>query len=101
MFMIVEQSACNLDIRLDGDILSTSMTINEKKVDLNYVIKNSDLLIHSTIREEPPILDLPIEIIHEDEDFLVVSKPPSVVVHTGGGYHYNTLLAILHYEMGY
>jgi 23S rRNA-/tRNA-specific pseudouridylate synthase len=32
---------------------------------------------------------------------LVVEKPPSMTVHTGGGYHYNTLLAILHYEMGY
>lgn len=24
-----------------------------------------------------------------------------MIVHTGGGYHYNTLLAILHYEHGY
>lgn len=24
-----------------------------------------------------------------------------MIVHTGGGYHYNTLLAILHYELGY
>lgn len=24
-----------------------------------------------------------------------------MIVHTGGGYHYNTLMAILYYEMGY
>ena len=24
-----------------------------------------------------------------------------MVVHTGGGYHYNTLMAILDYDMGY
>ena len=30
-----------------------------------------------------------------------MNKPPSMVVHTGGGYHYNTLMAILDYDMGY
>ena len=83
-----------------------SKAIEEKRIRINakpttntYKIKNGDLLTHSTIREEPPILDLPIKIIHEDDEFLVVEKPPSMIVHTGGGYHHNTLMAILYYEM--
>lgn len=53
---------------------------------------------HTTTRVEPPILDLPIEIVYEDQQFVVVSKPPSMIVHTGGGYHYNCLTSILHFE---
>lgn len=44
---------------------------------------------------------MPIEVIHDDDEFLVISKPPSMIVHSGGGYHYNTLMALLYYEMGY
>lgn len=58
------------------------------------------LIEHNTTRIEPPVLDLPIEIVHEDDQFVVVSKPPSMIVHTGGGYHYNCLVSILHFDHG-
>jgi len=29
---------------------------------------------------------------------LVVDKPSSMIVHTGGGYHYNTLMGVLFFE---
>lgn len=32
---------------------------------------------------------------------MVVDKPPSIVVHTGGGQHYNTVMAIMKHRMGY
>ena len=58
-------------------------------------MKNNDLLTHNTLREEPPILNLDIKIIAENQEILVVEKPTSIIVHTGGGYHFNTLIKIL------
>jgi tRNA pseudouridine synthase 9 len=59
------------------------------------------MIMHTSIRTEPPVLDLPIEICSETEDFLIISKPPSIIVHTGGGHHYNTVESLLKYEKGY
>jgi RluA family pseudouridine synthase len=66
----------------------------------DYALRSSDFLEHETIRFEPPIPDLPIRIISQTAEIVVVDKPPGMVVHTGGGYHNNTLLGILHFEHG-
>jgi 23S rRNA pseudouridine1911/1915/1917 synthase len=39
---------------------------------------------------------IPYEIIYEDEQMFVVSKPPHLIVHPTGGYRYTTLLNALH-----
>jgi 23S rRNA pseudouridine1911/1915/1917 synthase len=42
--------------------------------------------------------DIPIEIIHEDDDLLVVNKPPGLVVHPAAGHFTGTLVnALLHH----
>jgi len=42
--------------------------------------------------------DLPVEIIHEDDDLLVVNKPAGMVVHVGAGVKSGTLVnALLHH----
>ncbi|MEW6659945.1 MAG: RluA family pseudouridine synthase [Thermodesulfobacteriota bacterium] len=41
---------------------------------------------------------LPLEIIHEDRDLLVIQKPPGLVTHPGAGHQTGTLLnALLHH----
>ena len=35
--------------------------------------------------------DIPINILHEDEDFLIINKPPGLVMHPGAGCHNGTL----------
>jgi len=30
-----------------------------------------------------------------------VNKPPSLTIHTGGGFHYNTLISIMEHELKY
>ena len=41
--------------------------------------------------------DIPIELLHEDEDFVVVNKPAGMVVHPGAGRRSGTLVnALLH-----
>ena len=47
-------------------------------------IKDNDLIEHDTLRKEPPVFNLPIKIIFEDENLLVVNKPPSIPVHPCG-----------------
>ena len=42
--------------------------------------------------------DLPLEILHEDEDLVVVNKPPGMVVHPAAGHADGTLVnALLHH----
>lgn len=42
---------------------------------------------------------IPIEVIHEDEDFLVINKPAGLAVHPGAGVRDQTLInALLHYD---
>ncbi|CAD8210485.1 unnamed protein product [Paramecium octaurelia] len=76
------------------------ITVNGVRVSPEYKLEHGMQIEHATTRVEPPILDLPVDIVFEDDSFVVVSKPPSMIVHTGGGYHYNCLSAILHFEHG-
>ena len=45
--------------------------------------------------------DIPLAILHEDEDLLVLDKPPGLVVHPAPGHHTGTVVnAILHHCQG-
>jgi 23S rRNA pseudouridine1911/1915/1917 synthase len=54
---------------------------------------------------EPPLQKIgsepeaiPLEILFEDEELLVINKPPGLVVHPGAGHHQHTLVnALLHH----
>lgn len=63
--------------------------------------RDSDCIEHTCKRFEPPILDILPTVLYEDEQYLVVNKPPTYTVHTGGGYHHNTLIGILQNVLGY
>jgi len=76
--------------------------VNGKTVNCDYALKDSDKIIHTVMRKETPVLmDPKIEVLYEDDDYLAVDKPPSMPVHEGGCYKFNTLLGILENEMGY
>jgi 23S rRNA pseudouridine1911/1915/1917 synthase len=48
-------------------------------------------------RGEPRPQPLDLEILHEDEDLVVINKPPGLVVHAGAGQHETTLVnGLLH-----
>ena len=45
--------------------------------------------------------DIPLDILHEDDDLLVLNKPPGLVVHPAAGHHEHTLVnALLHHCAG-
>ena len=59
-----------------------------------WVIYKKRLEIHDAV-------DVPIEIVDETDEMLVVNKPPSIPVHPTGRYTHNSLVNILMHDHGY
>jgi len=76
------------------------VVVNGRVVGPNYVLKNGDLISHTTHRHEPPVTADPIRVIHEDDDMIVINKPSGVPVHPAGRYNYNSVVEILKAERG-
>jgi 23S rRNA pseudouridine1911/1915/1917 synthase len=77
--------------------------VNAKKVKQNYRVKPGDeiaIVLPYPIRELKLIpQDIPIEIVYEDEECLVVNKPANMVVHPGYGNYTGTLVNALVYHI--
>ena len=52
------------------------------------------------MRDETPVLNIPIKILFEDDIFIVVNKPPSMPVHPCGNFKFNSLIKLLEVEYG-
>lgn len=77
------------------------VTVNGKAVSKSYKINNGDCI--SVEIPEPVELDvlpenIPIEIVYEDDDLLVVNKPKGMVVHPAAGNYNGTLVNALLYH---
>lgn len=72
-----------------------SLTINNECVTPDYILKHNDLLANIVHRHEVPVTSDTIDIIHVDEDIVVINKPPSIPVHPCGRYRHNTIIFIL------
>lgn len=77
------------------------MTVNGKPVQTTHMLKNGDVISHTLHRHEPPVTSLPIRIIHEDDDIIVINKPAGVPVHPAGRYNYNSVVEIMRAERGH
>nr|CAH8837613.1 unnamed protein product [Trichobilharzia regenti] len=77
-----------------------AILVNDEKVDPDYIMSDSDLLSHRVHRHECPVLNLPIEFLHNSEDMLVINKPPSIPIHPCGQYTLNSITHILAKEHG-
>ncbi|KAF9346299.1 hypothetical protein BGX26_002211 [Mortierella sp. AD094] len=75
--------------------------INGEKVSNEYIVKNSDIVAHDIHRHEPPVANLPVKVVREDDGVIIVDKPSSIPVHPSGRYRHNTVLHILMKEQGY
>jgi len=81
-----------------------SIFVNDVPVKSNYKVKPNDVI--SVKFEHPPhenllvAEDIPIDIVYEDDDLLVVNKPAGIVVHPGHGNYSGTLIngLIFHFE---
>lgn len=75
--------------------------VNHKPVSSNYKVKPLDL-IQVLLDHEPHDFtiqpeNIPLTIVYEDDDLLVVNKPAGLVVHPGHGNYEHTLLNALAY----
>jgi len=77
------------------------LAINCEVVDGDYVLMEGDVIMHTVHKHEHAVLDLDVEVVHDSEDMLVVSKPSSWPVHPVSNYRMNTLSFVLQKEMGY
>lgn len=76
--------------------------MNGQKVPtLQHIVKNGDIISHTLHRHEPPVTALPISVLHEDEDMIVINKPSGVPVHPAGRYNYNSVIEIMRAERGH
>lgn len=77
--------------------------VNEESVKSNYKIKPFDkvALVMNTPRIELEIIpeNIPLNIIYEDSELLVVNKPPGLVVHPGHANYTGTLVNALAYYL--
>jgi 23S rRNA pseudouridine1911/1915/1917 synthase len=79
-----------------------NILVNEKPVKANYKVKPNDII--SIVMTYPPSQfeiipqNIPIDIVYEDDDLLIVNKQPGLVVHPGVGNYEGTLLNALAYH---
>jgi 23S rRNA pseudouridine1911/1915/1917 synthase len=79
-----------------------NILVNETPVKPNYKVKPEDVI--SIVLAHPPRLieinpeAIPVDIVYEDEDILLVNKKPGMVVHPGYGNYTGTLLNALLYH---
>lgn len=70
--------------------------VNDKPVKNNYKTRAGDRVIvydsHSPESSEIVPQDIPLDIVYEDDDLMVINKPVGMVVHPGSGNHDMTLI---------
>ena len=77
--------------------------VNERPVKSNYRVKPGDvvtlMLDHPRFETEITAEDIPLDIVYEDDDLLVVNKPAGLVVHPGVGNYTGTLVNALAWHL--
>ncbi|UOW67407.1 RluA family pseudouridine synthase [Paraclostridium bifermentans] len=113
-FLVIdEEEGDRLDVYLSGQLGEMSRSyiqkiIKDKKVKVNdkiekakYLVKEDDNIIIEI--PAPKLLevtpqDIPIDIVYEDGDLLIVNKPQDMVVHPAPGNYDNTLVNAILYH---
>ena len=89
--------------RIQNSIKQGLVLVNGKEIKSNYKIRPLDIITVFLNKPEGfadrhQAEDIPLDIRYEDEDLLVVHKPPGMVVHPGIGNYSGTLVnGLLHY----
>ncbi len=89
--------------RIQGAANAGNILVNDQVVKPNYRVKPGDVV--SVVLPHPPRKieltpeNIPLDIVYEDEDVVVVNKPPGMVVHPGYGNNSGTLVNALLYHL--
>lgn len=90
--------------RIQNAIEAGSVLVNEKPIKSSYKVKPFDVI--SVVLPHPPRdtevypEDIPLDIVYEDHDVLVVNKPAGMVVHPGYNNYTGTLVngLVFHFQ---
>ncbi|GHN52575.1 RluA family pseudouridine synthase [Lactobacillus delbrueckii] len=111
--LIAEESGQRLDKYLAGEMTDLSRSrikelvqagevlVNGKKSKVSYKVQKGDLIQVTVLPLEPLKLEaenIPLDIVYEDEDIIVVNKPQGMVVHPAAGHPSHTLVNALLYH---
>lgn len=88
--------------RIQGTIEAGNVLVNGKSIKASYKVKPLDVI--SMVLPHPPRdtevypEDIPLNIVYEDDDVLIVNKPAGMVVHPGYNNYTGTLVNALVYH---
>jgi len=88
--------------RIQNAIAAGTVLVNGQQVKASYKVKPSDMI--SVVLPHPPRdteiypENIPLDILYEDDDLLVVNKPAGMVVHPGYNNYTGTLVNALAYH---
>lgn len=88
--------------RLAGWIKSGQARLDGREVRPRETVRGGEQVTveaESSIQTDAAAEDIPLSILHEDADVIVLDKPAGLVVHPGAGNHSGTLVnALLHHD---
>ena len=91
--------------RLQQAAEANSILVNGNPVKSNYKVKPLDVvtLVLKWPRRELEITpeNIPLNIVYEDDDLMVINKPPGMVVHPGHGNYTGTLVNAVAYHLNF
>ena len=82
----------------EGNVL-----VNDKAVKANYKLRKNDIVTLIIPEAEPLEIipqNIPLDILYEDDDVIVINKPQGMVVHPAAGHYTDTLVNALLYHCG-
>lgn len=90
--------------RIQCAIKEQYVRVNDKIVKANYIVRPGDVIrfVMPYRRRGLEILpqDIPLNVVYEDDDLLLVNKTAGMVVHPGHGHFEGTLVNALAYHLG-
>lgn len=72
-----------------------NVSVNDAAVRANYRVKADDRIkftVPVSVEPDIPAQDIPLDILYEDRDILIVNKPKNMVVHPAPGHYEGTLV---------
>ena len=78
-----------------------SVSVNGQVVKAKYRVKVDDtvrFIIPDSVEPDIPAQDIPLDILYEDADILIVNKPKNMVVHPAPGHYEDTLVNAVMYH---
>ena len=89
--------------RIQGAATAGNILVNDKPVKSNYRVKPADVI--SIVMTYPPREieifpeNIPVDIVFEDDDLIIINKAPGMVIHPGHGNYSGTLVNALTYYL--